>query len=63
MLRAEVDNREDLIGEERHTSLLDGLRGMRRVFYLVKDDDREIAGPVDAEMVNEVEQFEHAGSP
>ncbi|RPA64890.1 hypothetical protein EF294_07345 [Gordonia oryzae] len=59
LLRTELDNREDVIDEERHSGLLDGLRGTRRVFYLVKDDDQEIVGAVDAAMVQEVEQFEH----
>ncbi|AFS17041.1 MULTISPECIES: hypothetical protein [Mycobacterium] len=32
---------------EQHSGILDGFRGTRRVFYLITDDGREIAGSVD----------------
>jgi hypothetical protein len=32
---------------EEHSGILDGFRGTRRVFYLITDDGREIAGSVD----------------
>ncbi|MCX8559825.1 hypothetical protein OS122_02785 [Mycolicibacterium mucogenicum] len=58
-LKHELDDRSNVIGTENPIGLLDGLRGTRRVFYLIKDDGAEIAGAVDAELLQRVEQFEH----
>lgn len=58
-LKYDLDDKSNVIGNESHIGLLDGLRGTRRVFYLIKDDDVEIAGAVDADLLPRVEQFEH----
>lgn len=58
-LRRDLDLRNDIVGSETHTGLLDGLRGTRRVFYLIEDDEAEIAGAVDSELVADVEALEH----
>ncbi|MGZ9829911.1 hypothetical protein ACXYTP_23640 [Tsukamurella ocularis] len=58
-LRRDLENRDDVVKTETRTGLLDGLRGTRRVFYLVENEDLEIAGAVDADMVREVEALEH----
>jgi hypothetical protein len=49
--RSVVTIRETVIG------LLDGFRGTRRVFYLIREDGREIAGSVDDRLLPTVQQL------
>jgi hypothetical protein len=49
-----LGNRDTVEDTETVTGKLDGFRGTRRVFYLIKDDNSEIAGSIEGDLLTTV---------
>ncbi|MGU3652517.1 hypothetical protein [Mycolicibacterium sp. A43C] len=52
-----LEGRQPSLSSENVSGILDGFRGTRRVFYLITDDGREIAGSVDTAMLPDVRRL------
>jgi hypothetical protein len=52
-----LQGRKPVRSEESVSGVLDGFRGTRRVFYLISDDGREIAGSVDPSLLPVVQRL------
>ena len=49
--------KRDLVSEETVDATLDGIRTQRRIFYLVKEDDTELHGPVGPELMPQIREL------
>ncbi|KZS83991.1 hypothetical protein B4U45_18655 [Mycobacterium persicum] len=49
-----LGNRDTVEDTETVVGRLDGFRGTRRVFYLIKDDNSEIAGSIEGDLLSTV---------